>query len=668
MATHHGELFFGQLEVYKIDGSKEVVQLSNSNWKALDGSTAFGDYGVKIRSLYFGMPSDNIDMDFYPTGWDQTEFDDSAWPTATINEAEMVNNEEVLVPYRSENTLRKLVTNPSKKITRLDDEHFILDLGKEIIGSLKAEIESPINQRVTILMGEQLDDKGHVRHHMASGPDYVENWKLKQGTNNFTTFQMKNFRYVEIVGFKGNLTIDDIQGWAIEQPFDESEGSFTSDNSLLNKEYELSKYTIKATNQDVFVDSQARERRPYEGDLLVNGLTSYAISSQYSLTRHSIDYCIDNPTWPEDYKLFNVEMAWMDYLYTGDATLLTARYDDLRVKFNRGKGKDSFDGASSDFVGTLRNGHGVDNFDDRVGLVTNDGLVDWPIRERDGYVSGEYNTPFNAVFFGNYQIMSKIAAVTGHQDDVSFFRNRAAEIKNQMIKRLYDSQSGKFHDSLKKDLSVNLHTSHHASAYALCYGVYEDEEMAARLSEYVANDGEFIGSVYFIYFMLKGLVDSGHADKAVDLLINPNNQENAKTFAAILDNLHATIAPEAWSNYYKPNLTLSHPWGATPGLVIIQGILGITPLKPGFKDFKIKIRPGTVNTLKAVVPTAKGIIRVSYNAVSVVTTIVDIPMNTTAHLILPTESTEIKCDGIIQKSSVKELIVKSGRHKIVYSK
>ncbi|EGF48052.1 alpha-L-rhamnosidase, partial [Lacticaseibacillus rhamnosus MTCC 5462] len=23
-------------------------------------------------------------------------------------------------------------------------------------------------------------------------------------------------------------------------------------------------------------------------------------------------------TWPEDYKLFAIEMAWLDYLYTGD--------------------------------------------------------------------------------------------------------------------------------------------------------------------------------------------------------------------------------------------------------------------------------------------------------------------------------------------------------------
>ena len=638
-ASSDKQAFWCQLILYKHDGTKEVATTTDNTWRALDGSSAFGDYGVKIRTQYFGMVSENIDMRYYPQNWTSSAFDDHDWPLAWQNPHQMIADNEVLVPYRSENTERVEVHDRNKRVVTFSDQNYLLDLGKEIIGGLKVNLFSAFDQRVTVMMGEQLNDDGHVRHEMACGPDYIENWTLVKGQNQFTTLQMKNFRYVELVGFEGDLPLDAINGWAMQQAFPDNESRFDSDSELLNREYELSKYTIKATNQDVFVDSQARERRPYEGDLLVNANTSYSVSSNYSLARHSLDYLIDNPTWPEDYKLFAIEMAWLDYLYTGDDDLLQTRYTDLQYKLNRGKSAESFDGASQSFTGSLKNSQGVDNFVAAVGLVTNDGLVDWPISERDGFVEGTYNTPFNAIFHGAYATMAKIARVLHHPDDADRYQKRAEIIKTNLIDKLYDPQTGRFFDSLNADLSVNRHTSHHASAYALCYGVYTDQDMADRLSHFVANDGHFVGSIYFIYFMLKGLFEAGHAADAITLLTDPDNHKDHKSFAAILDSLKATIAPEAWSNAYKPNLTLSHPWGATPGLTIVQGVFGIVPLAPGFTTFRVKVRPGNLKHLDLTTPSVKGLITLHYRHEPTHQTLdVTVPMNTTAKVELPDDA------------------------------
>lgn len=664
--------FWAKLEVYLNDGSKKQILLTNDDWKVLDGSTAFGDYGVKIRSIYFGMISENVDMRYYPQNWSEVDFNDDTWDQAWINPEPAISNDEVLIPYRSQNTHRFETNEPSKKIIKLGEQDYLIDLGKEIIGSLKVNLNSPIDQRVTVLMGEQLQDDGHVRHELAAGPDYVENWTFVKGSNEFTTLQVKNFRYIELVGFQGDLHENDINGWAIEQPFESQESKFDSDNDLLNREYEMSKYTIKATNQDVYVDSQARERRPYEGDLLVNGNTSFVVSSNYSLNRHSMDYLIDNPTWPEDYKLYSIEMAWQDYLYTGNDEFMKSRYKDLTYKLNRGKNEESFDGASESFTGSLKNTKGVDNFDEKVGLVTNDGLIDWPIPERDGFVEGEYNAPFNAIFYGAYLSMSKIAEATRHTADAEHYRSRAARIKKEMIDRLYNPETGRFYDSLNADLSVNKHTAHHSTAYALCYGVYDDQAMADKMSKFVANDGKFVGSIYFIYFMLKGLIDSGHADDAVRLLTNPDDRKDQKTFAAILNTLKATIAPEAWSNHYKPNMTMSHPWGATPGLTIVQGIMGINPTKPGFETFNVKIRSGNVQHVNVETPSSKGIIKAALSAngeKQIVT--VDVPMNSKATVILPenSESVEVtsgkgRTDAMSEDSV--HIVLGSGKYRISY--
>lgn len=609
-----------RLVLYYSDGNQQIIN-ADENWRAFDVTNAMADNGQRIRSQYFGMPMDNVDMHYYPSKWYQNNFDDNHWSMAMKSPRSLIDPErEVLRPYSSENTRRFSDQFADAKVVQLGEGDWLVDLGKEIIGSLAVNLTSPVDQRVVVWTGEQLNHDHHVRHHLAAGPDYIESWSLLAGKNQFHTYQIKNFRYVELRGFKGILSVGDIQPWAIRQAFDENASAFHSDNELLNRQYKLSKYSIEATNQDVYVDSQARERRPYEGDLMVNANTSYVISSHYSLARYSMDWLFDNPTWPLDYRFFLLEAVWQDYLYTGDQRLLRRRYQDLKGKFYFGSQQDDY-------------------FDSQLGLVTGMGLVDWPIKERDGYIEGKYNTPFNAVYAGACGLMSKMAKVMGQAGDAEFFANRYQTIKSALKTCLYDEESGRYFDSLDENGNVNRHCSHHASAYALAYGMFDNQDMADRISDFVFNNGKFIGSIYFIYFMLKGLINTNHADKAVELLTNQDSTPNANTFAAIMDSLHATITPEAWSNAYKPNLTMSHPWGAAPGLTLIQGLMGIVPTKPGFEEFQINVRAGQLKHLQAKTPSAKGMISVKYdvNEDGTVDLQCHVPMGANAVVKLPSD-------------------------------
>ena len=177
---------------------------------------------------------------------------------------------------------------------------------------------------------------GTVKWQLSASPKYEDTWTLKEGTNEFETATMRNFRYVELIGLDDATkqaivdNPDSIMGWAIRQAFDEEDSSFSATDgsdaaTLMNRLWALSKYSIQATNQDVFTDSQARERAPYEGDLLVNSSTSYAVSGNYSLARHSNEWLIDNQTWPNDYRIFSVEMSYLDYLYTGNIDSISDR-------------------------------------------------------------------------------------------------------------------------------------------------------------------------------------------------------------------------------------------------------------------------------------------------------------------------------------------------------
>lgn len=94
------------------------------------------------------------------------------------------------------------------------DVNYLLDLGKEMFGGLKVYLSRLSDVRVSVMMGEQLNEDGHVRHEMAAGPDYIENWTLVKGQNVSTTLQMKNSRYVELLGFEGDCSLELFNGWA----------------------------------------------------------------------------------------------------------------------------------------------------------------------------------------------------------------------------------------------------------------------------------------------------------------------------------------------------------------------------------------------------------------------------------------------------------------------
>lgn len=51
-----------------------------------------------------------------------------------------------------------------------------------------------------------------------------------------------------------------ITAWVVQYPFDDSDSTFTSSDPSLDEVYEFSKYTVKATNLDMWTDSNTRQR------------------------------------------------------------------------------------------------------------------------------------------------------------------------------------------------------------------------------------------------------------------------------------------------------------------------------------------------------------------------------------------------------------------------
>nr|WP_243674132.1 alpha-L-rhamnosidase C-terminal domain-containing protein [Lentilactobacillus kisonensis] len=120
-------------------------------------------------------------------------------------------------------------------------------------------------------------------------------------------------------------------------------------------------------------------------------------------------------------------------------------------------------------------------------------------------------------------------------------------------------------------------------------------------------------------------------------------------------------------------MTLSHPWGATPGLTIVQGIMGINPTKPGFEAFKVKIRPGKLRQVNVQTPSARGIIKAALD-VNGGQQLLDItvPMNSKATIVLPAGAQlgSVKDSGGVDLEGMHtdndQLILGSGNYHVSY--
>ncbi len=121
------------------------------------------------------------------------------------------------------------------------------------------------------------------------------------------------FRWIEIEGWKGELLPEQIRRQsAFLSAWDDNAASFESSDEMLNKIWELCRYSIKATTfAGLYVDGD-RERIPYEADSYLNQLSHYYTDHDVQIARDTFDHMMIHGTWPTEWAPHMVFMAYAD--------------------------------------------------------------------------------------------------------------------------------------------------------------------------------------------------------------------------------------------------------------------------------------------------------------------------------------------------------------------
>ncbi|MBZ4189439.1 alpha-L-rhamnosidase C-terminal domain-containing protein [Niabella beijingensis] len=567
--------------------------------------------------------------------WMVRLWDEKGMPTAFSAPAAFLTD-SLLKPFEVPRVpLVKTVQQPQESRT-LDKGNLFYDFGKAAFGQLGLMVDAAGDQdTLRIHVGEAVDGsgaverkpKGTIRYRLLTLP-------LKKGLHRYDPVfpadarntgskaipmpgyigEVYPFRYVEVERTAPSVTIKSLQRQAVNYPFDDDAAVFESSDTLINRIWELCRYTIKATSfTGLYVDGD-RERIPYEADALINQLSHYAVDAEFNMARRSLTYLVYNATWPTEWSLQNLLIAWNDYLYSGDIRTVKMLYQELKPKLLLALARP--DGLISTRTGKqdsafARSIH-LSSFDGNVVLKD---IVDWPQKggfglppsapgESDSFVFTDYNSVVNAFHYEALVCMKKLALALGEQTDARFYEARAAGVKQSFGRSFIDPDSG-----IVKDGENTGHSSLHANMMALAFGLVPEQHKAAVRS-YIRKKG-MACSVYGAQFLLSALYDAGEAAYGLELLTATGKRSWYNMLRT-----GATMTTEAWDTEYKNNQDWNHAWGSAPANIIVSRLMGITPLSPAFGLIQIKPQPGPLRRAQLQLPTLRGRVHVSFDNIT----------------------------------------------------
>jgi len=570
------------------------------------------------------------------------------------------------------------------RVERLEDGTWFIDYGKDAFGQLRVNLtaDKP-DMKVTLHLGERIRNgrldrtpPGTCRYRRIELP-------LMQGTHTYQIAILPDyrnthgdavlmpehigevlpFRYVEIEGYGRALEDSDVIRAYVHHPSDKTSSSFICSSEKINQLWELCKYSMEATSFTGYHIDGDRERIPYECDALINQLAFYGADHVYSLSRRTTDYLLEHPTWPTEWILQTVLMAWYDYLYTGDTRLLEARYEML----------------SKHTLSSLRGECGLISTradDDKsylAGINRKEDIkdiVDWPQGhgsfglpnshpgETDYFQFMQYNAVVNAYHIETLSCMARIASATGREDEALKWTDALKTAIRQYNGILFNPVTKLYVDGFDvKDgmISASEHSALHSNMFPLAFGLVPDK-FSENVASYVKSRG-MACSIANSKFLMDALYETDFSDYALELL---ESEEKRSWYNTILAG--STMTMEAWDDSFKPNQDWNHAWGACLADIIPHRLLGIRPLAPGFETVEVKPQISKLDFAQCTVPTVKGPVCVRMDASSLE---LSLPANMKAVVYVPIPADVRKPVLQIDGNTVKASKDKSGKFFIV---
>lgn len=610
------------------DGSFETVS-TDASWKTSLSPVIF-------NSIY---TAEHYDANLEQEGWNSTGFDDSEWINAMLTSAPSQN-----IVSQSLHPIRHVEIIPPKSIRKINSQKYIFDLGRNISGITKLEVEGEEGTVLRVKHSELLDKEGnvdqsnidlHYRPTDDTDPFQTDIYILNgRGSDTFSPrFNYKGFQYIEVTSNKDiELTKNSLTGIFMHSDVPPI-GNISSSSSTLNKIWKATNSSYLSNLFGYPTDCPQREKNGWTGDAHIaseTGLYNFDAITIYEkwMADHRDEqqangvlpaiiptsgwgyHWANGPDWTSTIAI----IPWNIYLFYGDARLLEDCYDNIKRYVNH--------------ISEISPSH-----------LTDWGLGDWvPVKSRSPkeYTSSIY-------YYADADILAKAAELFGMDSDYKKYSELAENIKTAINEKYFNSETGIYGSGLQTELSAALFWNIVPEAYR--------KKVADNLAKRVIDDDKHIDvGLLGSKTILNAMSENGYADLAYEVA----SQETYPSWGWWIVN-GATTLLENWNMENRVNdISMNHIMFGEIGAWYYKALGGIKPdpYLPGFKN--ILLEPhfvkglenfeakhmGPYGDIKSAWTRSNGII--TYN--------LTIPPNSSAKLTLKGKKVSLSTDDRIEES------------------
>ncbi len=380
----------------------------------------------------------------------------------------------------------------------------------------------------------------------------------------------------------------------------DTEGTFSCSETLLNKIYDVGKWTTKICRQTIHLDSpKHQENLGCTGDYYVESLISYYCFGDPRLTRFDILRTAgllrsrDGFMFHTSYSLIWVQMLYDYYLFSGDKTVLSDTKDALHLLLERFHGYEAEDTGLIDTPPSFM-------------------FIDWiPVDAFNLHHPPKAlgQTALNAFYYRALCLAAKISCILQDEEHSEAYEARAARLKEAFHKTFFVPEKGLYKSGLPTPTPAELvnqfmpqntqkiYFGKHENSLAVLYGLCPQSLSSSIMEKVLTEHGLTDVQPYFMHFVLDAVHQAGLFEKYGLPLIRQWKKQ--------IDECDKGMK-EMWGDFPGYGFDYSHAWGATPSYQLPSKLSGLTIIDPGFR--KITLAPNLfgLNWAEIEIPTPFG--------------------------------------------------------------
>jgi alpha-L-rhamnosidase len=575
----------------------------------------------QMRGYFVMGPADKVDGTNYPWGWEQVDFDDSAWAQAQTDgrwagaprDSRDAPNRWLLVPRNiplMEERPERLAavrrssgvsvpanfpreqasfTIPANTKARLllDQSHLTTAYPELIVsGGRGAVIELGYAESL-FNAGARRGDKGNRDE--VEGKEFLGYYDIFTADGGrqrlFRPLWWRTYRYVDLkVETKGEpLTVEDLRGVYTGYPF-EMRAKFDADSERLDKILEVGWRTARLCAHETYMDCPYYEQLQYVGDTRIQALVSFYNAGDARLVKNAIAQINDSrtaegatmsraPTRQQQYippfSLWWVGMVHDYWRYQDDAEFVREMLAGVRAVLG-------FFARYQKSNGSLR-------------PMPWWNYVDWawknggvPPLEADGS-----SCSLDLQLLLALDWAADLEESLGAKWQAAEYREAASRLRATARQLYWDSARQLFADTpAKKDYSQQ------ANALAVLARVVDGNDARALVNRIIADSSLTQCTYYFRHYLHEAVNRVGEGDRYLDLL-------------GEWDSMLAR-GLTTWAETPEPTRSDCHAWSASPNFELFRTVLGVDSAAPGFKRVTVRPHLGKLTKVSGSIPHPQG--------------------------------------------------------------